>query len=440
MSFENLNLSTALLDALYDLGFKEPTPIQERVFSVVMSGRDVVGIAQTGTGKTFAYLLPLLRQMTFTKQREPRVLIVVPTRELVIQLVGEIKKLTTYMTVRVEGVYGGTNINTQKLAVIQGLDFLVATPGRLVDLALSGALSLKYVRQLVIDEVDEMLNLGFRTQLTNLLDLLPKKRQNLMFSATLPEEIDDMIATFFNTPVTIEVMRAGTPLASIIQSSYKVPNFYTKLNLLTHLLATDQTMEKVLIFGASKKMADRIHEHLQGRFPEQFEIIHSNKSQNYRNNAVREFEAGTHRGLVTTDLLARGLDVTDVTHVINVDTPSDPETYIHRIGRTGRADSIGAALLMTAEVEEANREAIVALMEKEIPLLPLPEQVHISDQLTEEEKHPGPEKNYLAAPPVRTGAFHEKKDKNKKVNLGNKTKFLREKKYSKPIKKGSKRK
>ncbi|MEO6759881.1 MAG: DEAD/DEAH box helicase [Saprospiraceae bacterium] len=440
MTFESLNLNTPLLNALKDLGFTQPTPIQHRVFPVIMSGRDVVGIAQTGTGKTFAYLLPLLRQLTFSKQLQPRILIVVPTRELVVQLVGEVKKLTPYMQARVTGAYGGTNINTQKLAILQGIDVLVATPGRLVDLALSGALNLKYIRHLVIDEVDEMLNLGFRTQLTNILDLLPKKRQNLLFSATLPEESEDLITTFFNTPLIIEAMRAGTPLAKIVQGYYAVPNFYTKLNLLAKLLAEDQTMEKVLIFSASKKMADQIYEHLAGPFPEQFEIIHSNKSQNYRLNAVRQFEDGTFRGLVTTDLLARGLDVTDVTHVINVDTPADPETYIHRIGRTGRADSIGAALLFVTEAEQESRLAIEALMEKEIPLLDLPADLRISTQLTEEEKHPGPEKNYLAAPPVRTGAFHEKKDKNKKVNLGNKTKFLREKKYNKPIKRGSKRK
>ena len=440
MTFEALNLNPPLLKALGDLGYDQPTPIQQKVFAVVMSGRDVVGIAQTGTGKTSAYLLPILRQLNFSKQKEPRVLIVVPTRELVIQLVGEVRKLTPYMTTRVEGVYGGTNINTQKILVVNGLDILVATPGRLVDLALSGALNLKYVRQLVIDEIDEMLGLGFRAQLTNILDLLPRKRQNLLFSATMPEEVDDLIETFFNKPITIEAMRAGTPLERIVQQSYEVPNFFTKVNLLEHLLATDLSMRKVLIFSASKRMADQIHARLEEGFPEQFEIIHSNKSQNYRINAVRDFEDGSRRGLVTTDLLARGLDVTDVTHVINVDTPAEPESYIHRIGRTGRADREGAALLFVTAAEQAARQAIETLMEKEIPLLPLPEGLALSDQLTEEEKHPGPEKNYLAPPPVREGAFHEKKDRNKKVNLGNKTKYLREKKYKKPIKKGGKKK
>ncbi len=439
MTFEDLNLNTPLLNAISDLGFTQPTPIQQKVFSVVMSGRDVVGIAQTGTGKTFAYLLPILRQFTFSKQKEPRVLIVVPTRELVVQLVGEIKKLTAYMSVRVEGVYGGTNINTQKLLIVNGLDILVATPGRLMDLALCRALNLRYVRQFVIDEVDEMLNLGFRAQLTTILDLLPRRRQNLLFSATMTEEVDEMIGIFFNAPVNIEAVRAGTPLERIEQSAYEVPNFYTKLNLLEHLLATDDTMRKVLIFSPSKRTADLIHKHLEARFPEQFEIIHGNKSQNFRMNAVAQFEKGLCRGLIATDLLARGLDVTDVTHVINVDTPAEPETYIHRIGRTGRADRDGAAVLFTSEAETSAREAIETLMEKKIPVLPLPGDLVISDQLIEDERYTVPEVQLkpLTRP---AGAFHEKKAKNKKVNLGNKTKHLRDMKYKKPIKKKAKRK
>ncbi|MBK8194811.1 MAG: DEAD/DEAH box helicase [Lewinellaceae bacterium] len=438
MTFEDLNLNTPLLNALSDLGFTQPTPIQQKVFSVVMSGRDVVGIAQTGTGKTFAYLLPILRQLTFSKQKEPRVLIVVPTRELVVQLVGEIRKLTPYMTTRVEGVYGGTNINTQKLLLVNGVDVLVATPGRLVDLAMCRALNLKYIRQFVIDEVDEMLNLGFRAQLTNILDMLPRKRQNLLFSATMTEEVDEMIGIFFNAPVNIEAVRAGTPLERIEQSAYRVPNFFTKINLLEYLLGADDTMQKVLIFGPSKRMADVIYDRLEARFPDQFEIVHSNKSQNFRMNAVAKFEKGLLRGLITTDLLARGLDVSDVTHVINVDTPAEPETYIHRIGRTGRADRDGMAVLFVTEAEQAAQEAIETLMQKEIPLLPLPGDLDISDQLTEDERFTVPEVQ-VKLPARPTGAFHEKKAKNKKVNKGNKTKFLREKKYKKPIKKGGKK-
>ena len=438
MTFDDLNLNGPLLNALGDLGLTEPTLIQQKVFSVVMSGRDVVGIAQTGTGKTFAYLLPILRQLTFSRQKEPRVLIVVPTRELVVQLVGEVKKLTPYMTVRVEGVYGGTNINTQKLLVESGLDVLVATPGRLLDLALSGYLKLKQVRQFVIDEMDEMLSLGFRAQLTSILDLLPSKRQNLLFSATMSEEVDDLINTFFKGPVLVEAVRAGTPLERITQVVYHSPNFYTKLNLLEHLLATDNSMQKILIFGPSKRIADVIHKQLEASFPHQFEIVHANKSQNFRLNAVAAFEKGKCRGLICTDLLARGLDVTDVTHVINIDTPTDAETYIHRIGRTGRADRDGSSVLMVAEQEQENLEAIEALMEKKITALPFPDSVPVSNQLLESERFQVAEVK-LKLPPKPTGAFHEKKAKNKKVNLGNKTKYLREMKYKKPKTRGAKK-
>lgn len=441
MSFSTLNLHKPLLDALNDLGFTEPTPIQQKAFPVIMSGRDVVGIAQTGTGKTFAYLLPILRQMTYSEQRAPRALILVPTRELVLQLVGEIEKLTTYMDLRVAGVYGGTNINTQKITVEAGLDVLVATPGRLRDLALSGALSLSSVRQLVIDEVDEMLGLGFRSQLTHLFDMLPRKRQNLLFSATMTEEVDALMNEFFNFPMFLEVTRAGTPLAKIRQTAYSAANFHTKINLLLHLLTTDESTQKVLIFAPSKRLADLVFEKLEQAFPDAFNVIHSNKSQNFRMNAVVAFDRGLLRGLIATDLLARGIDVTDVTHVISLDTPEDPETYIHRIGRTGRADTEGAALLFVTEAEAERHEAIEALMQKPLPLLPLPEGVEVSMTLINEELPNDRGKNIQKfTPALKTqGAFHEKKEKNKKVNLGNKTKHLREMKYKKPIKKKPKK-
>lgn len=442
-TFEALSLSAPLNNALKDMGYTHPTPIQLKAFSVVLSGRDVVGIAQTGTGKTFAYLLPILRQLKFSKEKDPRVLIIVPTRELVVQMVSEIEKLSVYMDLRIVGVYGGTNINTQGKAVAQGVDILVATPGRLLDLVFNRFLLLRSVRQLVIDEVDEILNLGFRSQLNSLLDMLPRKRQNLLFSATMTEDVDDMIHIFFNSPALIEVSPAGTPLEKIRQSAYRVPNFNTKLNLLEYLLRHDETMEKVLIFGPTKRMADRIHAYLESQFPDQFNVTHSNKSQNFRINAVKQFQDGTLRGLVATDLLARGLDVTDVTHVINLDTPDTPEDYIHRIGRTGRADTEGASVTFIADSEVEYQEQIETLMNKAIPMLPLPEDLLISTVLTEEEKdalYSG--KNYLQAPSLlrSQGAFHEKKDKNKKVNLGNATKYRRDMKYKKPIKRKPKKK
>jgi len=241
-SFDEFKISNQLRYAITDLGYTNPTPIQSQAFPVISSGKNVVGIAQTGTGKTFAYMLPILQMFTFSKEKHPRVLILVPTRELVIQAVEEIKKFSSYLTIKVTGVYGGTNINTQKALLEEGQDIVVGTPGRLYDLTLSRALRLKSIKKLVIDEVDVMLDLGFRFQLTNLFDLLPKNRQNIMFSATMTEDIEDIMAKFFISTERISVALSGTPLENISQSSYAVPNFYTKANLLIHLLKEAYTL------------------------------------------------------------------------------------------------------------------------------------------------------------------------------------------------------
>jgi ATP-dependent RNA helicase RhlE len=419
MTFDELNLNTPLLNALNDLEYFNPTPIQEKAFSVVMSGRDIVGIAQTGTGKTFAYLLPILRMFKFSKDRDPKVLILVPTRELVIQQVAEVEKLTKYMNVRVGGVYGGTNINTQKFIVMDGLDILIATPGRLRDLGLSGALKLKSIRKLVIDEVDEMLNLGFRPQLERIFELMPKKRQNILFSATLTPEIEKMLKDYFEFPHKIEIAPHGTPLDQIIQKGYHVPNFYTKVNLLKMMLEQDETMNKVLIFTGSKRQADRLEEQLSEQYPDLIGVIHSNKSQNYRINSLNSFHEGKYRILIATDIMARGLDISDVSHVLNFDMPDVAVDYIHRIGRTGRADRDGIAISFIADREQEYQVEIEILMDKVIPLEPLPEGLVISDVLLPEEKTPiGGDKHYLRAPSLKgsKGAFHEKKAKNLKVN------------------------
>ncbi|HKC67994.1 MAG TPA: DEAD/DEAH box helicase [Bacteroidia bacterium] len=422
-TFNDLNLSKQLLRALDDLGFTSPTPIQEKAFSIIMSGKDAIGIAQTGTGKTFAYILPLLRQLTYSDQRQPRVLIVVPTRELVVQVVSEIEKLTKYMTVRCVGVYGGVKMPAQAQQVYNGVDVLVATPGRLMDLYLSRALQLNSVKKLVIDEVDEMLNLGFRPQLMQILDVLPPKRQNLLFSATLTEEVEKMIADYFYTPEYIETISRGTPSANITQYAYQVPNFYTKVNLLQSLLANNQSISKALLFVRNKKVADALYQLVKVNFPNQISLIHSNKSQQRRFTAVRQLQDGTHRLLIATDVIARGIDITDVTHVINFDIPQEAAVYIHRIGRTGRAEKTGISISFITPAEKEKQKEIEELMNKKIEMLRLPGDVEISDELTPDEipfkkdKNLGKnrkDKNTKAPGP----AFTEKKEKNKKVNLG----------------------
>ncbi len=436
MTFKDLHLNKHLLHALSDLNYITPTTIQQKVFSVVMSGADVCGIAQTGTGKTFAYLLPLLNQWKYSKDKAPQILIVVPTRELVAQVVEAVKKLTAYLSVDVVGVYGGTNINTQKLEMQNGFDVLAATPGRLYDLAMAGAFKVKFIKKLVIDEVDEMLNLGFRTQLKNILDLLPQRRQNLLFSATLIEEVEEIMNDYFNKPVKIEAAPAGTPVENIIQTAYEVPNFYTKVNLLKLLLAEDETMIKVLVFTASKRLADQLYEQLEPDFMGLAGVIHSDKEQNHRFNTVKQFKEGTYKFIIATDIVARGIDVAEVSHVINFDLPQVPENYIHRIGRTGRADKQGIAISFITGKEQDAREAIESLMKFSIPVSPLPPHLQISSLLTEDEQPKVYMKEIQVKVPrkeERGTSFHEKSAKNSKVNRKTSRKDQMKKKYGKPI-------
>ncbi|QNM85483.1 DEAD/DEAH box helicase [Polaribacter pectinis] len=441
MTFEELDLSNQLQYAIDDLGFNAPTPIQQQAFSVVRSGKDVVGIAQTGTGKTFAYMLPILRDLKYSTQKHPRVLVLVPTRELVLQVVDEIEKLAKYINVRVLGVYGGANINTQKQAILQGQDIIVATPGRLYDLGLSNALKLKSIQKLVIDEVDVMLDLGFRFQLMNIFDILPERRQNVLFSATMTEDVDALIYDFFKKPEKISVAVSGTPLDNIEQVSYNVPNFFTKVNLLNHFLEDKQEFNKVLVFVSFKRTADMLFKELEEVFGSETCVIHSNKTQNYRIRSIRQFDEGNNRILVATDVMARGLDFDNVSHVINFDTPDFPENYMHRIGRTGRAEKAGKTILFSTEKEQEGKLEIEALMNYKIPVLELPETVEISKLLTEDERpkeDADQSKNRTGLEYVPGPAFHEKSEKNSKTNQGGSYRREIAKKYKKPKTRGDK--
>ncbi len=418
-TFHDFDLPKSLQKALDELGFENPTPIQVKSMPVILSGRDMMGIAQTGTGKTFAYLLPILKQWKFAKTDTPRVVIIVPTRELVVQVAEEVEKLTKYMSVRTLGVYGGVNINTQKTKVYEGVDILVGTPGRLMDLALDNVVRFDALQKLIIDEFDEMLNLGFRFQVTSILSMMKEKKQNILFSATMTDDVDEMLNDFFDFPEEVTLAASGTPLEKIKQLSYRVPNFLTKINLLKHLLQESEDMERVLVFVNNKKTADILMEQLDEAFPEQFGVIHSNKSQNYRLNTMAAFQEGNLRGIVTTDVMARGLDISDITHVINMEFPEVEEQYIHRIGRTGRADKTGTAISFINPKEEELQIETELLMEKELEILPLPENVEIAERLLEFEKDRQKIKFLLKRPKLDGGgAFHDKKDKNKKVNLG----------------------
>lgn len=419
-TFEAFDLPKSLDKALNEMGYVHPTPIQEKAFPVILSGRDVMGIAQTGTGKTFAYLLPILKQWKFQKTDSPRVVILVPTRELVVQVTDEVKKLTQYMSVRTLGIYGGVNINTQRKDLAQGVDILVGTPGRVMDLALDGVLRFDALQKLVIDEFDEILNLGFRVQVVSILSMMKAKKQNILFSATMTEEVDEMLEDFFEFPEEVSLAPSGTPLENISQEVYHVPNFMSKLALLNHILETDASIDRVLIFVNNKRIVELVFETLETHFPGQFGVIHSNKTQNYRLQTMASFQQGELKGLVTTDVMARGLDISNITHVINLQFSEVPEQYIHRIGRTGRADQSGVAISLVAPYEEEAQLAVEELMNQEIPMKEVPESVVLSEKKLEFEKDKrkikivGKKLNLEE----KGAAFHDKKDKNKKVNLG----------------------
>lgn len=418
-TFEQFNLPKSLQKAIDELEFTTPTPIQEKSFSVIMSGRDMMGIAQTGTGKTFAYLLPLLKQYKFSTTHTPKIVILVPTRELVVQVVEEIEKLTQFMSIRTIGIFGGVNINTQKKTVYEGSDILVGTPGRTMDLALDNVVRFEDMQKLVIDEFDEMLNLGFRVQLTALLAMMPKKRQNILFSATMTDEVDAVLNDYFDYPEEVTLSASGTPLENIKQITYNVPNFNTKVNLLKHLLNTNEDMSRVLIFVNNKKISDMLHERIEEDFEGQFGVIHSNKSQNYRLNTMAAFQEGELRGLITTDIMARGLDISNITHVINFEMPEFAELYMHRIGRTGRADATGTAISFISPREEEAKVEAEVLMDMELEIEEFPEEVEISIKLIGPEKDRQPVKFLMKKPKTDgDGAFHEKAKKNQKVNLG----------------------
>lgn len=440
-NFQDFKIKKQLLNAVTDLGFEKPTPIQQESYSPILGGFDFVGIAQTGTGKTVAYLLPLLQDLKYSDQPNPRILILVPTRELVIQIAEQIQKLTTYVSVRVVGVYGGSNnINSQKRAVAEGVDILVGTPRRVYDLALSNVLRLKTIKKLVIDEVDIMLDFGYKTQLKHIFELLPTKRQNILFSATMTNYVAELMDDFLINPVRKTISISGTPLDNIRQESYAVHNFYTKSNLLNHLLKDREEYNKVLVFVDSKVNANRLAEILD--FESEISVIHSGKEQNHRTKSIEKFTDGTSRILIATDVIARGIDIEKISTVISLDTPFYPENYIHRIGRTGRAEQEGRSILFFTEKERPWKESIESLMNYHIPLKEFPEEVKIESRLTPEEKNKPidlDEQSLKETLPEVGASFHEKSAKNSKVNIAKKpyNKQMKEK-FKKPLRRGDK--
>ncbi len=416
MIFKNLNISKQILMALEEAGLEEPTPIQEQAFAVIRSGKDMVGIAQTGTGKTLAYLIPVLMKLHYAQGSYPRALVVVPTRELVVQVCESVELLTEYMDIRCVGIYGGTNIRTQQAAVYEGVDLLVATPGRFMDIYMNGIIRTSQIKTVVVDEADRLMDLGFMPQLKSILEVIPEKHQTLLFSATFSATIAEMAQEFLAPdPVRVETAAHATPVENVLQIRYDVPNIATKINLLKLLLTDSEEFRRVMVFTETKRNADRIVEKLADYWKDGLSVLHSNKAQNSRLNALKAFKDGRTRILVSSDVAARGIDVQEVSHVINFDIPSIPEEYVHRIGRTARAGKEGTAISFVSEKEEEKFDKIEQLIEQKISVTDLPEELEISDLLMDEEKVQTANIVYQRGKPMGGGAFHIKSAKNSKI-------------------------
>uniref|UniRef100_UPI004038CB27 DEAD/DEAH box helicase n=1 Tax=Odoribacter laneus TaxID=626933 RepID=UPI004038CB27 len=414
MAFTDLNISKQILDALAEAGFEEPTPIQREAFPVIRSGKDMIGIARTGTGKTLAYLIPILMKLHYAQGKYPRAIVIVPTRELVVQVCESVELLTEYMDIRCVGIYGGTNIRTQQNAVYEGVDLLVATPGRFMDIYMNGMLRTPLVKTVVVDEADRLMDLGFMPQLRSILEVIPEKHQTLLFSATFSTAVTALASDFMVAPVKVEVAPQATPVDTVLQLRYDVPNIMTKINLLKLLLADKEEYSRVMVFTESKKNADRITDKLADYWKDELSVIHSNKAQNTRLNALRAFREGRSRIMIASDVAARGIDIQDVSHVVNFDIPALPEEYVHRIGRTARAGKEGVAISLVSPKEEERIEMIEQLIGQKIELQALPERLEISDVLLDEEKIQTANIIYQKGRPKGGGAFHARSAKNSK--------------------------
>ena len=410
-SFEDFNLNRQLLNAVSDLGFSQPTEIQQRAIPIILSGQEVIGIAQTGTGKTAAYLLPVLMKIKYAQGTEPRVIILAPTKELTIQVTEQSQALAKYTDLRILPIYGGIGPKTQLDKIKAGVDIIIATPGRLMEFYLKGALSLKQVKVMILDEADRMMDMGFMPQLRKILEVLPRKKQNLLFSATFPEKVDRLSSEFLEFPVKIEITKQATTAKQVEQELYAVPNLKTKINFLEHLLQDKEVFNRVVIFTRTKVHADNVYSFLERKGLGPVKVIHSNKGQNTRINAVNDFKEGKLRILVSTDVTARGIDVLKVSHVINFDVPVLYVDYVHRIGRTGRAFQEGKAITFMNKAEVYHIEKIEELIREKIPVKELPLEIFI-------EKTPFDEKQEMAkeidnqkrkVDPTFKGAFHDKK-------------------------------
>jgi ATP-dependent RNA helicase RhlE len=368
--FENLNLSSSILKALKTEGYSHPTPIQTAAIPAILSKRDLLGCAQTGTGKTAAFALPILHllegEIKQVKRKEISALILTPTRELAIQISESFKSYGKHTGVKHEVIFGGVSAYSQIQAIRNGTDVLIATPGRLLDLITQKVISLRQIKLFVLDEADRMLDMGFVNDVKKVINLLPAERQTLFFSATMPPEIGQLANSILRNPVKVEITPVSTTAEKISQAVYSVDK-KDKSALLINLLKNED-MKSVLVFTRTKYGADKLVKILT-RASISADAIHGNKTQNARQKALTNFKDGKIRILVATDIAARGIDVEELKFVINFELPNQPETYVHRIGRTGRAGNEGTALSFCDQEEQEYLREINKLTSQNIPIV-----------------------------------------------------------------------
>lgn len=411
-SFDDFKLNRQLLNAIDDLAYQEPSPIQVKAIPLALAGHDVMGIAQTGTGKTAAFVLPILMKLKYAQGDDPRALILAPTRELALQIEKNLNELSKYTDVRIVSLYGGVGPKTQIEDVKKGVDIIVATPGRLMDIYLKGELVLKQIKTLVLDEADKMMDMGFMPQIRKILEVIPVKRQNLLFSATMPPKVVNLSEEFLEFPEVAEVAPQASTVDAIEQRLYKVPNLRSKINMLEFLMKQED-LKRVIVFTRTKTNADNVFKFLDRKGLGPVRVIHSNKGQNSRINAINQFKEGELRVLVSTDVSARGIDVSDVSHVINFDVPIIYEDYVHRIGRTGRAKKEGVAITFANQAELLHIAKIEQVIYQEIPVKEVPKAVEMVKTEKAERIEIEREIDMFKRKenPDFKGAFHDKKKK-----------------------------
>ncbi len=413
ISWTDFKLNKQLLDSVADAGFENPTEIQQKCIPLVLGGQHVIGIAQTGTGKTAAYLLPLLMKIRYAQGTDARALILVPTKELVVQVFAQASALAKYTDIRMVAIYGGVGPKTQIEKIKAGIDLIIATPGRFLELYQRNELILKQIKTLVLDEADRMMDMGFMPQLRKIFEVIPSKRQNVLFSATFPEKVDRLANEFIDFQVRVEVTPPATVATRVVQELYFIPNSLTKIHFLEYLLKDEVAFNRVMIFSRTKDVANNIYKYLDRKKLGPVKVIHSNKDQNSRMNAMNEFKEGKLRILVSTDVASRGIDVTNVSHVINFDVPIVYEDYVHRTGRTGRAFQQGKAITFVTDSEKYHIDNIEKIIREKIPVKILPKEIAMEETSKEESQAMAREtdrqKRY--SDPEFKGAFHEKKRK-----------------------------